>query len=54
MIEFNIVDNKLTDNMHNYEWNVNGQVISEPNIDQQLETLTSFDVMWFAWYAFLS
>jgi len=52
MIEFNMVNNKLVDNMHNYEWNVNGQVVSEPNIGQRLETLTSFDVMWFAWYAF--
>lgn len=52
MTEFEIRDGKIFDNMHNHQWNVKGEVVSLPNAGQKLEDINSFDVMWFAWFAF--
>jgi len=49
---FELIDGKVIDRINNIEINNKGEILSQ-NYKDKLTWVDSFDVMWFAWYAYL-
>lgn len=52
ILEFEMEDKTLKDSGSGSLWNIFGESIDGDHKGKKLEWITSFDVMWFAWYAF--